>query len=375
MFNQRSHQWNPALGSDCSGLYADTWICVGVRSSAPALTLSWETSTADFTSPPAPTSYTPPTLPAVDSSFVPSPSEGPMPTNCANYYQVETDQNCNDVLAIYNYITKEQFFAWNPVLKGDCLGLWVGNWYCVGVNDNGLPPAPAVATAAPSTLPPGSPSDCTRWYETTGEDSCDDIVGMFGSFSLSDFLSWNPSVFDDCSGIADGVWYCVGKSNTPTTRTDKSTPTLPTSIPTQSGITASCKQYWLVSDDDTCHDIAYVNGLSDEDFIHMNPALGDNCEGLTADYYVCVSSNTTTTATTIGATSPAVSSTSIATTTTKPTTSTTAAAGGVTTPSPVRDGMTTSCKKFHLMQSGELCWQMAQDANITVEYVSSISVF
>ncbi|KAI5457371.1 hypothetical protein BGZ63DRAFT_342493, partial [Mariannaea sp. PMI_226] len=39
----------------------------------------------------------------------------------------------------------------------------------------------------------------------------------------------------------------------------------------------------------------------------------------------------------------------------------------VTTPSPVRDGMTKDCTKFYLMQSGDLCWSMAQNAGITLD--------
>lgn len=35
----------------------------------------------------------------------------------------------------------------------------------------------------------------------TIDDTCDSIAAMFGTFSTSDFISWNPSVWDDCSQI------------------------------------------------------------------------------------------------------------------------------------------------------------------------------
>lgn len=105
------------------------------------------------------------------------------------------------MLKAYPYITKELFFQWNPALNGDCNGLWENYWYCVANYKQTDLPQP------PSQDKPGTPtgdgtiSGCKSWYKTTGGDTCDVIVQAFGSFSTSDFVSWNPSVGSTCSDI------------------------------------------------------------------------------------------------------------------------------------------------------------------------------
>lgn len=96
------------------------------------------------------------------------------------------------------YITKDQFFAWNPALNGNCDGIWAGYYYCVANIDSSSPPMPTV-TAKPSTVAGGTPDSCTAWYNTTVGDTCDRVALQFGSFSKADFISWNPIVGPDCS--------------------------------------------------------------------------------------------------------------------------------------------------------------------------------
>lgn len=89
---------------------------------------------------------------------------------------------------------------WNPALAGNCNGLWSGYWYCVA--DFGTaPPLPPVVTTTPSPIGTGSPSNCADWYNATLGDNCDTVVAQFGTFSKSDFISWNPSVWSDCSNF------------------------------------------------------------------------------------------------------------------------------------------------------------------------------
>lgn len=360
----KRHEWNPELHSDCSGLYADTWICVSVRGIWPDPDLGWYTSTPVFTPPPPPSSHQPTVFPTINSSFTPVPSHGPMPTNCQNFYQVQPEENCQTILDAFSYITREQFFQWNPVLSGNCNGLWAGNWYCVAAFDDGRPMPPTV-TATPSPIPTNSPGDCTAWYFTTIDDTCDLISAMFGTFSSTDFISWNPSVYEDCSDIKQDTWYCVGKSTTPTTRTTGiPTPTNGDNMPTQSDISENCISYWLVSPGDTCESIAAANGITTVNLKVWNPALGPDCEGLSPDYYICVgtaSQEPTSAPPPTGTTSLSSSSPTETPTTTTPGTE------PITTPSPVRDGMKSQCRRFYLMQAGDLCWSMAQSAGITTE--------
>lgn len=190
---------------------------------------------------------------------------------------------------------------------------------------------------------------------------------MFGTFSSADFISWNPSVSEDCSDIKQDTWYCVGKASTPTTRTTAiPTPTNPgEGMPTQPGIAEDCNRYWLVSPQDTCESIAAANGITVLNLQVWNQDLGSECKGLKPDYYVCVGTGSGQSSTAVPSTvttSPVSSS--------QPQTSpstTTSAAETVTTPSPVREGMSSQCRRFYLMQPGDLCWSMAQSAGITTE--------
>ena len=115
-------------------------------------------SAPPFTPPPEPTKHTRTTLTQTEPDFEPTPSHGPMPKNCLNFYKAEANETCNDILDTYSYISKEQFFKYDPALERNCNGLWEGNWYCVEVEDE-LPPLPPT-TATPSPVPRGSPKDC-----------------------------------------------------------------------------------------------------------------------------------------------------------------------------------------------------------------------
>lgn len=361
--------WNPAAEEDCEMLIADYYVCVGVQRQVGNTDLEWETAQPEFTAPPEPTEYTSATLPTADSSFTPSPSHGPMPSNCKVFHQAEADQNCNDLVSLYGYFTQEQFFAWNPALNNNCLGLWLDTWYCIGAYSDSDLPLPAHQTTKPTQgdIPSGYPSDCTRWYQTTGDESCELIAAMFGSFSVAQLVQWNPSVFGDCSGIVSGAWYCVGRPGTPTTRTPgapSATQEVPSTRPTQSGTATACTDFWLVGNQDTCNNIARQAGISLDDFHNWNRAVtAGSCAGLTADYYVCIGVDGQGGG---GQTSSVVSTTQTASTT-RPATTTTAAQTPVQTPSAIREGMALNCKKFYLQQPGDLCWSMASNAGITLE--------
>jgi hypothetical protein len=359
--------WNPAAKEDCEMLIADYWLCVGVQRQQYNTDLEWETAQPEFTEPPEPTEYTSVTLPTADSSFAPTPSQGPMPTNCKAFHKAEANQNCNDLVSLYGYFSQQQFLSWNPALDGNCLGLWLDTYYCVGAySDNDLP-LPAHQTTKPTAgnIPAGSPSDCARWYQTTPGDTCALIARMFGSFSVADFVQWNPSVLSDCSGMVTKAYYCAGRPSTPTTRTDGApSPTqIPNTRPTQPGIATACSDYWFVGQDDTCDSIVRQAGISLNDFYSWNKAITvGSCTGLKSDFYVCVGVS--------GQGSSSESSTAIKTTqrssSTQSATTTTAAPQPVETPSPVREGMTEKCVRFYLQQPGEFCGAIASNAGISL---------
>ncbi|EMT65580.1 hypothetical protein FOC4_g10007683 [Fusarium odoratissimum] len=260
--------WNPTVSKDyCSGLFVGYRYCVGVKSNSTG-NLEWETSMPPFTPPPEPTSHKPTKLTPSGSNFTPTPAHGLMPTDCVNYHQAEADESCRDILKTYNYLSKDQFFKYNP---------------------SELPMPPTVTTT-PSDVPRGSPKDCKAWYYTTGGETCEQLANMFGTFNIKGFIAMNPSVLDDCGDIEDNTWYCVAGPDTPTTRTaDVTAPTRPaTAMPTQSGIATGCERYWLVSKKDTCKSIRRANSILLDKLLTWNPALGSTCSGLKPDSYVCV---------------------------------------------------------------------------------------
>jgi hypothetical protein len=88
------------------------------------------------------------------------------------------------VLKKYGYITKEQFFKWNPSLTGNCQGLQAGYYYCVANFDpKDLPPPPTVTKADASPTASGTNDKCKSFYQATGSDDCALIALMFGTFS------------------------------------------------------------------------------------------------------------------------------------------------------------------------------------------------
>jgi hypothetical protein len=206
-----------------------------------------------------------------------------MPSNCRVFHQATSNQNCNDLVSSYGYFLQQQFLTWNPALDGNCFGLWLDTWYCVGAYSDDDIPLPAHQTNKPTQgkFPLGFPSDCSRWYQTTFDDTCGDIALMFGSFSMAEFVKWNPSVFNDCSGIVSDVWYCIDRPGTPTTRTPvTSSPTqttrstqpvttttgasqpIETPSPVREGMKEDCAQFYLQQPGDLCWAIASGAGIS-----------------------------------------------------------------------------------------------------------------
>jgi hypothetical protein len=291
-------------------------------------------------------------------------------------------------VGIYNYITKDQFFQWNPSLDKNCNGLLSGFYYCVANFASSDVPMPPTLTASASPTATGTDKDCKAWYRAVGSDNCESIALSFGTFSESgtckdlslshitvlttyppDFISWNPSVYSDCTNIKQDTYYCVAIPGTPTTRTEPA-PTLPGggSTPTQSGIASDCTRYWLVSRDDTCESILTAARVASIDLHNWNPALGSDCKGLEPGYYVCISTEPVASTTRSTITVPGDGSGP----TRPPSTTTTATSTGkpVTTPTPHIPGMVGGCVRFFFRgpdAADMYCQDLADAAGISLE--------
>jgi hypothetical protein len=98
---------------------------------------------------------------------------------------------------------------------------------------------------------------------------------------------------------------------------------------------STCDKFYYVKSGDQCGAIASANGISLTQFLTWNPSAGSSCGGLWAEAYACVS--------VVGYTPNA------------PTPTSSKAPSGVQTPSPIQAGMTSRCKKFDFVKSGEIC--------------------
>ncbi|KAF3901849.1 hypothetical protein AA313_de0208995 [Arthrobotrys entomopaga] len=237
-------KWNPAVGSDCQNLWANTWYCVwgpdydgmdgwsGVNTttsmpSPPTSTTSGSTNTA--ANPPAPT------------------RDGTAP-NCNKWALANI--SCADILS-QNGITIAQFYAWNPTVNADCSGMWSGNYaYCVGVSgaSSGVTTTtPKVTTTSSAAIPgptrEGTISPCNKWR--LADTSCANILSQEG-ITIAQLYAWNPTVNADCSGMWGGYAYCVsaaGGTLPPKITTTSSGPATPS--PTRDGTAKNCSRWRL----------------------------------------------------------------------------------------------------------------------------------
>ncbi|KAJ5399171.1 hypothetical protein N7465_009660 [Penicillium sp. CMV-2018d] len=106
--------WNPAVGDDCVGLWADEAYCV--KASTAAIT----------TSPTVMTSSTQATV------TPPAPTQAGIISSC-NAYDVAQDGDGCEVFAIRNKITVDQLYNWNTALNNACENFWLNEAYCIGV--------------------------------------------------------------------------------------------------------------------------------------------------------------------------------------------------------------------------------------------------
>lgn len=86
--------WNPGVGSDCSALWLDYYVCVGVAGT-PTTTKKPTTTTA----PSGPT----PTQPGIISS-------------CNAWYQAVSGDYCQKIVDKYKTFSLQDFYKWNPAV-------------------------------------------------------------------------------------------------------------------------------------------------------------------------------------------------------------------------------------------------------------------
>ncbi|KAF4952928.1 hypothetical protein FGADI_6361 [Fusarium gaditjirri] len=321
------YKWNPAVGKDCSGIWASYYYCVGVPGT-----------------PTAKPSATTPKPTATGGIETPSPIQEGLVKNCNKFHQIASTTTCSSIESYYK-LPLSQFLAWNPAVGKDCTSLWKGYWVCVSVE--GYKPAttttakptttkPANGIATPSPIQDGMVKNCEKFHQIKSTTTCTSIESYY-NLPLATFLSWNPAVGKDCTSLLVNYWVCVAtvgwkpptKTTTKAATTTKSSSNgVKTPPPVQAGMVSNCNKFHLVQKTTTCASIQNYYKISLTDFVKWNPAVGKDCKGLWADYNVCVG--------VIGGTP------------TNP-------GNGVETPSPIQSGLVSNCKKFHMVQTTTTC--------------------
>jgi LysM repeat protein len=111
------------------------------------------------------------------------------------------------------------------------------------------------------------------------------------------------------------------------------------------GIISTCNKYYQVASGDGCYSIEQAQKISSTQFLAWNTQVDAQCDNLWLGYYVCVG----------------VSSGGSPTTPAQPTKTTPTATG----PSPQMPSITSSCKSYYQVASGDSCYSIEQAKKIS----------
>ncbi|KAM5348612.1 hypothetical protein ACJ41O_008436 [Fusarium nematophilum] len=326
-------KWNPAVEKDCSGLWANTYYCVGVPGTP--------------TSPPTKLAVTTKAGPIGPAK--PSPTQDGLIDSCTSFYFAAKGDTCAKIVAKYGTFDLDDLYKWNPALGKDCSGIWASYYYC---------PTPTSGIQTPSPIQEGMVKNCNKFHKIASTTTCSSIESYY-KLPLSQFLSWNPAVGKDCTSLWVGYYVCVSvEGYKPSTTTSKATTTtkapdngIATPSPIQNAMVKNCNKFHKISPTTTCTSIESYYNLPLATFLSWNPSVGKDCTSLLVNYYVCVA--------TVGW-KPPTKTTAKAPTTTK------APSNGITTPTPIQAGMVKNCNRFHLVSKTTTCASIQNYYGITM---------
>ncbi|OHE93540.1 LysM domain-containing protein [Colletotrichum orchidophilum] len=318
-----------------------------------------------------------------------------MTKNCNRFHFVNSGDGCVNNSS-NNSIALADLYSWNPAVGSRCGGLWAYVYVYVGIVGGGTvttqPPAttnaPGNGISTPSPLQKGMTTSCDKFYFINSGDDCATIASS-NSIALSDFSSWNTAVGDTCRGLWANMYVCVaviGGSGPTTTISPASTMTagngIATHSPIQDAMVDNCNRFHMVKTGDGCAYDASNKGILLSDFYRWNPAVGDTCAGLWANVYVCcmvgnfnefykVKSGDGRAAIT---SSNGIALAKLYKWNWNPAVINTCASlwldtagNGVVTPTFIQEGVTKSCKTFHLVVGGDTCYGIAAKSGITLK--------
>lgn len=290
--------WNPTINTYCTNLVAGQEVCIGQTGE------TWNGTTIAGATATQTAVYATATVPA------PSNLAYGTTTQCGRYYVVQSGDDCS-LIALNNTIAISLFEEINPSVNANCSNLVPGLSYCVfptanwnSTNTTTTTTTTATYITAPAPAPSGTTDDCYKWHVIVSGDYCGLLENEYG-ITFAQLQFWNPSLNSTCGNLILGDAYCVdgpsmssttgsGGTVTPTsttTTTVSTTASVTSSVsvpgPTQTGITSSCTQYYLVQSGDTCDSIVAEFDITITEFEEWNPAVGSNCN-IWGGYAYCV---------------------------------------------------------------------------------------
>jgi LysM repeat protein len=134
---------------------------------------------------------------------------------------------------------------------------------------------------------------CNKFHTVVSGEYCSKLAQAY-RLSLAQLYWWNPiAAEDDCRALQIGEILCVGVIGSTVTSTK---PTITSSAitgpvtpePTQEGMVAGCKKFYLVQPGDGCIKVAQANGISWPQFRDWNKGVGTDCRFLQLGVFYCV---------------------------------------------------------------------------------------
>ncbi|KAK6360312.1 hypothetical protein TWF730_006459 [Orbilia blumenaviensis] len=193
-------KWNPAIGKTCSGMWADTYLCVGIIGGTPttkATTTAAKTTAAGGT---------------------PSPIGSNTTKDCKKWAYIRTGDTCQTILDRNKDVksTLKDLVRWNPSVKADCSGLLAQYYLCIVGPAAPTPtttkkPQTTTANPTPSPIQSGQTKNCKGWAYVQPGQTCQDIIKAKASLklTLAQLFAWNPAIGKDCSNMWAKTYLCV----------------------------------------------------------------------------------------------------------------------------------------------------------------------
>jgi hypothetical protein len=104
------YSWNPTVDNNCSSLWAQYYVCVGVVGGPTATT----------------------TAASGNGVATPTPVQLGMTSSCSGFHLVVSRDQCGAIAAAAG-VAVQDFYKWNPTVGSACASLWLGYYVCIAV--------------------------------------------------------------------------------------------------------------------------------------------------------------------------------------------------------------------------------------------------